>query len=117
MFIPNSIQTAQGNWTASCLFTGHLAASLRSRAEFRSGDHAQLLTYGRAEIQRWKSHEAGDTLAAVVGDLYPVDSCHIHRGQNKFACLSVAPNTVNWMDIGAQESRYAVFLQYGIEPP
>ena len=46
MVIPYPILMAQGNWATSCIVTRHLVAALFDRVEFRSSDHAQLLTYG-----------------------------------------------------------------------
>ena len=40
-------RTAGGNWTASCIITGHLVMALRRTAEFRSGDHTLLMEEGR----------------------------------------------------------------------
>ena len=48
--LPEPTQTALNNWTASCVITGHLVASLRGTAEFRLGDHALLMGEGREEI-------------------------------------------------------------------
>ena len=60
-------QMAQDNWSASCVFTGNLVTALHSHVEFRSGDHAQLLTNYRLEILRWKGQESGEALSAAVG--------------------------------------------------
>ena len=46
--------TAQVNWTAMCVITGHLFVSLQIPVEFCSGDHTQLLTNARSEIWRQK---------------------------------------------------------------
>ena len=48
--IPDLTLITHGNWTASCVVTGHLIMVLQGRVEFCSGDHAQLLNSGRAEI-------------------------------------------------------------------
>ena len=48
--IPDPIQTAHDNWTASCVVTGNLVVALRGRVDFLSGYHSQLLTNSRAEI-------------------------------------------------------------------
>ena len=38
--LPNQIQTAPENWTASCVITGHLVAALRGQVEFWTANHS-----------------------------------------------------------------------------
>ena len=49
--IPEPTLMSQGKWNASCVVTGHFIAAIGGHVEFRSRDHAQLLTDDRAEIQ------------------------------------------------------------------
>ena len=69
--IPDPAHMAKGNWTASCVVTGHLVAALRGRVEFRSGDHTQLLTDDRKEIRRQKDQEVEEAFSAAAGRLSP----------------------------------------------
>ena len=41
--LPDPSQTAPENWTASCVITGHIVASLRGQVEFRTADHSACL--------------------------------------------------------------------------
>ena len=41
--LPDPKKTAPGNWTASCVITGHLVAALRGQEEFRMADHSVCL--------------------------------------------------------------------------
>ena len=50
--IPNPIMSASENWTASCVFTGHLVKDLRDRTEFKTWDHTLILWKGHREIRR-----------------------------------------------------------------
>ena len=49
--LPDPTQTAPENWTASCVITGHLVASLRGQVEFQTADHLACLREGRTEVQ------------------------------------------------------------------
>ena len=37
--LPDPVQTAPENWTASCVITGHLVAALRGQVVFRTAEH------------------------------------------------------------------------------
>ena len=39
------------------------------------------------------------------------------REPSQVVWLNVLPSTVNGIDMGDQELRYALFLRYGIDPP
>ena len=60
--LPNPTQTAEANWTASCVITGHLVAALRGTDEFRSGYHALLMEEVMEEIRRRRAEAAETTL-------------------------------------------------------
>ena len=64
--IPDLKLVAQGNWVASYVATMHLVLVLHVRVKFQSGDHAQLLTNGCAQIRRQKAHKTGKALSATV---------------------------------------------------
>ena len=65
--IPDPTLTSQGNWMLSCVVSGQLVADLQGRVKFRSGDHGQLLRYGRADIRRHNSYKAGEGGGGVSG--------------------------------------------------
>ena len=48
--LPDPVQTAPENWTASCVITGHLVVALRGQVVFRTADHSACLrVVGRLE--------------------------------------------------------------------
>ena len=51
----------------------HLAAALRICVYFRSGDHAQLLVDGCVDIQRQKTHYAGEENSAAAEVIFPME--------------------------------------------
>ena len=63
------MDTAQANWTASTVVTGHLVASLRGRVEFRSADHELMMKDGRAEIRRRNVAAAEERLKGELSRL------------------------------------------------
>ena len=56
-----ALRTKGGNWTASCMITGHLVAELCGTAEFRSGDHSLLMGEERGDIS-WRHAEEAHTV-------------------------------------------------------
>ena len=44
--LPDPSQTAPENWTASCVITGKLVASLRGQVKFRTADYLTCLLEG-----------------------------------------------------------------------
>ena len=48
--LPDPIQTAPENWTASCLITGHLVTVLRGQVGFRTADHSACLREGLTAV-------------------------------------------------------------------
>ena len=44
--LPDTTRTAGGNWTASCVITGHLVAAICMTAEFRLSGHSILMGEG-----------------------------------------------------------------------
>ena len=90
---------------------------LQGRVEFQSGYHAPILRDVRAEIQRRKDHEGGESLTALAGGLSQMDACCLYRRQKMGVWLLVASSSLNITDLGAQEWRDSIFLQYGIKTP
>ena len=53
--LPDSVQTAPENWTASCVIIGHLVAALKGQVVFRTADHSACLWKGRTAVRkRWE---------------------------------------------------------------
>ena len=78
MAIPDPVKTAPENWTASCVITGHLIATLRGQAVFRTADHSACLGGGRLAVRHQGEQRAESTLTAameggpvLVGDGWP----------------------------------------------
>ena len=117
MAIPIPNLTVQENWTTSCVVTGRLIAALCSHIKYRSRYHAQILSYGRAEIKRQNYYEEGKALTAAAGEIFHTDTYRLCCGQNTGVLLLSAPSMVNITELGAQECRDSVFPLYGIEHP
>ena len=64
--LPDPIQTAPENWTASYVITGHLVVALRGQVEFRTADHLACLREGQTAV--WKRGEirAEEALTAAL---------------------------------------------------
>ena len=79
--LPDTTRAAGANWTASCRITGHLVAALHGTAEFRSGDHALLMGYGRYKT-RWRHEEEAETALGEARDAASnPDACQLGRIQ------------------------------------
>ena len=67
--LPDPTQTSPENWTASCVITGHLVASLRGQVEFRTADHSDFLREAQTAVRRREKVRAEESLtAALEGD-------------------------------------------------
>ena len=64
--LPDPIQTAPENWTASCLITGYLVAALRGQVEFRTADHSACLRESRTAVRKRGEIRAEEALTAVL---------------------------------------------------
>ena len=84
--------------------------SLQGRIEFRSGDHVQPLWGVHRDIWRQKTQNIGEALMAMTEGFPPIDTHSLCQGQKTGACLSVAPFTINGMEIGSQKLRDVIFL-------
>ena len=87
--LPDPLQTAPENWTASCVITGHLVASLRVQVEFRTVDHSACLWEGRTAVRQRGYWRAEDALTAALEGA-PV--LHAHR-------LRRATKTGDWLTV------------------
>ena len=93
--IPDLTKTPQGNCTPLKMVTRNFFPSLCERVKFCSVYYAQLLTDGRAAIQRRKGQEVGEVISAAVGKFYWIQGCQIRRGQNTWSWLFIVTSTVN----------------------
>ena len=64
--LPNPSQTAPENWTASCVITGHLVASLMGQVEFRTADHSACLREGWTAVRRRGQIRAEEALTTAL---------------------------------------------------
>ena len=72
--LPNPTRTVGGNWTVSCVITGHLVTALRGTAKFRLFDHALLMGEGRDEKRRRHSEEVETTLGEARAAALKLDA-------------------------------------------
>ena len=115
--LPDPIQTAPENWTASCVSTGHLVAALRGQVELRAADHSGFLREGQTDVQKRGEIRAEEALTAAMERDPVLQARRMQRAANTRAWLTVLPSTVNGTELGAQEWRDTLFLRYGLEPP
>ena len=64
--IPDPVQTAPDNWTASCVITGHLVASPRGQAAFRTANHTDCLRGGRLSVRHRGEQRAEAVLTVAL---------------------------------------------------
>ena len=115
--LPDPTKTATENWTASCVITGHLVAELRGQEEFQMADHLACLQEGRMAVRKWSVLLAEEALTETIAR-YPVQGTRqLRRVKKTWACITVQPSTVNGTELGAQEWRDALFLQYVVDLP
>ena len=50
--LPDPVQTAHENWTASCVIIGHLVAALRGQVVFWTADHSACLQMDRMAMRK-----------------------------------------------------------------
>ena len=115
--IPDPVKTAPENCTASCVITGHLVASLRGQAVFRTSDHTACLRGRRLTVRHRGEKRAEVVLTAQLEGPLVLQACQMRRAAKTGAWITVLLSTVNGTDLGAQEWRDALFLSYGLEPP
>ena len=109
--------TAPENWTASCVIIGHLVAVLRGQVEFQTADHLACLQKGRTAVWKRISQQAEEALVATIAETPVQGTCRLRRATKTGAWLTVQPSTVNRRELGAQEWRDDLFLQYGLDLP
>ena len=95
MAIPDPVQTAPENWTASCVITGHLVADLRGQVAFPTADHTACLRGGRLAVPRRGEQRAEAALTAAVEGGPVQQARHMQRTAKTGAWLTVLPSAVN----------------------
>ena len=68
-------------------------------------------------VWRRGQRQAEEALAAALEGGPVLHACRLRRATKTGVWLKVQPSTVNWTELGAQEWRDALFLQYGLDPP
>ena len=72
--LPKPTQTAGANWTASCVITVQLFATLCEMPELQLGDYSLQMGEGRDDIL-WRYAEAAEfSLEAAWASAYTVDA-------------------------------------------
>ena len=64
--LPDPIQIAPENWTASSVITGHLVAALRGQVEFRTADHSACLRECRTAVRKREVIRAEEALTDAL---------------------------------------------------
>ena len=94
---------APENWTASCIITGHLAASLRGQQEFQMANHSPYLQEGRAEVHKRSVVQAGEAWTETLAGSPVQDTCRLRQAMKTGSCLTVQPLMANRTKLGVQE--------------
>ena len=115
--LPDPVQTAPENWTASYVITGHLVESLRGQVEFWTADHSACLWEGRLSVRQRGEKRSEEALTVALEGAPVLQARQMRRAEKTGAWLTVLPYTVNRMKLGAQEWRKALFIRYGLKPP
>ena len=98
--LPDPIQTAPENWTASCIITGHLVAALRGQVEFRTADHSVCLREGQTAMRRRWDIRSEEALTAVLERSPVLYARRMQRAAKTGAWLKVLTSTVNRTELG-----------------
>ena len=64
--LPDPVQTAPENWTASYVITGHLVESLRGQVEFWTADHSACLWEGRLSVRQRGEKRSEEALTVAL---------------------------------------------------
>ena len=80
-------------------------------------DHSACLREGRTTVRRRGQRRAEEALTATLEGSPVLQARRLRRATKTGAWLIVQLSTVNGTELGAQEWRNALFLQYGLEPP
>ena len=115
--LPDTAKTAPENWTASCVITGHLVVALRGQEEFRMEDHSTCLREWATEVRKWSGLKLEEALAKTLARDPVQGTRRLRQATKTRVWMMVQPSTVNGTELGVQEWLYALFLQYGLEPP
>ena len=66
LVLPDPVQTAPKNWTASCVITGHLVAALRGQVVFWTTDHSACLWEVWMSVRHRGEKRAEEALTAAL---------------------------------------------------
>ena len=114
LYLPDLTLSAKDIWSASCDVTIHLVATLQVCTEFWAGDHDIVIKNGRADIRHRNSLNSMGALADVMVTLPDTEAHWMQWGSKIISWIIVQISTVNWMDLGVQDLRDALFIWYGI---
>ena len=98
--LPDPVQTAPENWTASCVTTGHLVAALTGQLVFRTADHSACLRMGRMVMHKQGKKRSEEALTAALEGAPVLQAHRLQRVAKTGAWLTVLPSTVNRTDLG-----------------
>ena len=101
--LPDPIQTALENWTASCVIKGHLVAALRGQVVFRTANHSACLRVGQMAVRQRGEKRAEEALTSALEGGPVLQARQMRRAAKTGACLMVLPSTVNGTELGAQQ--------------
>ena len=85
--------------------------------EFRTADHSACLQEGQTTVWNRSAQRSEEALAAITAGAPVQYARQMQWAINTGYWMKVKLSTVNGIELGAQEWRYALFLQYGIDPP
>ena len=75
-------QTAPENWTASCVITGHLVATLRGQVELRTADQSACLQEVRTAVRRQGRRQDEEDMTAALEGAPVLQARRLRRATN-----------------------------------
>ena len=78
LFLPDPNVSTLEHWTASCVVTGHLVATLQVQTDLRNGDKVQIHNYSWGDIQCQNNTNSMQALNYFTGKLPPPQTCGLN---------------------------------------
>ena len=89
----------------------------QGQENFKTADHTTYMREQRKEMSKRNALRSEEELADTLSGAPVQVARQLRQAKNMGAWMRVQPSTVNGMELGAQEWRYALFLGYGLDLP
>ena len=91
--------------------------ALKGQVEFRTANHLACLREGRTAVRRRRNIRVEEALTAALKGGPVLHARRLQLAEKTGAWLTVQMSTVIRTELGSQEWRDALFLQYVLDPP